>query len=570
MNLTIEELIEKCTVKIKIPGIRNEYGTGFFIAPSVILTCAHVVREPEGTEIFFISHGSENHRSAKIMYHFPKEVDLAILQTTSYTTSFCVYIGNEIQPRDPCFAFGYTDAQQGHPEGDPVTLECEGLAGSHYRTIKLKGGQIRPGMSGSPLLNQKTGKVCGVINKSRSRQTILGGEASPIEIISKNFPPIIRLHDEFHQAYDDWRRLLVEDTEPFVSDWSYLNSSKEKWVSYIRALIFLISAFLKWLIWGLKAPRAFPLEAIGLLIKHTFSGDIGYEINRQRKDLTRKLEMEVDLAKGGQAKIINRLESQASILSELINILILDSQNLASSSRLFWAVELIYEQQDLLNNLKRIDGNSYPELERFKIRTNFLNTGSDRKRYRNTDRIISKILSQNSGLKLYSLSFFGLVLADISSLVIERPKIGVPIGEVILEFLNIIRLKKTDSTFSGSEDSNQEEDIVAIKSIFEELEANIQENPDLKVLSKVKILMENVAGKPIIGGPFRAWGKSRNNKYHFSRKCKLYPERARPHEMNKIICYDSHEKAQNNHEPCKNCITAENIKSADFIGDESS
>lgn len=305
-------------------------------------------------------------------------------------------------------------------------------------------------------------------------------------------------------------------------------------------------------------------------MKHTFSGDLGYEINRQRKNLTWRLETEVDLDKTGQAKIINRLESQASVLSELINILISDSQNLASSSRLFWAVELIYEQQDLLNDLKRIDGNSYPDLERFKLRTNFLSTGPDRKKYRTTDRIISKILFQNSGLRLYSFSFFGLVLADISSLVLENPNIGVPVGEVILEFLNMARLRKTDLTFSDSGGLSQAEDVVSIKSIFDELEANIQENPDLKILSKVKILMKNVAGKPVVGGPFRAWGRSKNNRYHFSRKYKLYPERARPHEMDKIICYNSHERALSNHKPCGNCIAAENIKSTDFIGDESS
>lgn len=145
MDLTIEELVEKCTVKIKVPGARNQYGTGFFIAPSVILTCTHVAREAQGSEIYFCSHESENYKTAKIMYHFPKEIDLAILQANSYTTSFCVYIGSGVHPRDPCFAFGYTDPDQGHPEGDPATLECEGLAGNQYKVIKLKGGQIRPG-----------------------------------------------------------------------------------------------------------------------------------------------------------------------------------------------------------------------------------------------------------------------------------------------------------------------------------------------------------------------------------------------------------------------------------------
>ena len=37
----LDELLQACTVKIAVPG--QGWGTGFFVAPGVILTCAHVV-----------------------------------------------------------------------------------------------------------------------------------------------------------------------------------------------------------------------------------------------------------------------------------------------------------------------------------------------------------------------------------------------------------------------------------------------------------------------------------------------------------------------------------------------
>ena len=95
----------------------------------------------------------------------------------------CIFGQRDIQPGDKCYTYGYTDKEEGNPEGDPVTLECEGLIGGSGNLIKLKSGQVRPGLSGSPLLNQRTCKVCGVIKRSRNRQFDLGGEAVCIDTI---------------------------------------------------------------------------------------------------------------------------------------------------------------------------------------------------------------------------------------------------------------------------------------------------------------------------------------------------------------------------------------------------
>lgn len=43
----LEDLLQDCTVKLLLPG-RSGWGTGFFVAPRLLLTCAHGVREAIG------------------------------------------------------------------------------------------------------------------------------------------------------------------------------------------------------------------------------------------------------------------------------------------------------------------------------------------------------------------------------------------------------------------------------------------------------------------------------------------------------------------------------------------
>lgn len=567
-HATIEQLAENCTVRIKVSRTRNGHGTGFFVAPGYIVTCAHVLDQPPHQEIFFTIRGSDKELPARLIHSFAPKIDLAILEANPRSAKLCVYIGHDISPRDLCFSFGYTDVEGGHPSGDPITLECEGLAGRQRTVIKLKGAQVRPGMSGAPLLNQRTGKICGVINKTRNKQIDLGGEALPLQIIFEEFPSLKEVHDRFHQTHSDWVSYLQENVEPFPSDWSRLDRKSKKWTSYLKALWFLISVLFKWIILGLKAPRAFPIETISLLIKHTLAGDLGREINEQRKELTKNL-TKVNFQAGEQAKIINQLESKASVLSELITILIPESQNPASSSRLLWAVELIYEQQDLLNELKEIEGNSYPELEKWKSRFKFLRTNSD-SRYRDVDRVINKLLLKYPDQSGGFANYFYVILWDFIDLIPRNANISIVVLGRILGYLSRLILQYEAGSLNNEEDDEENDYTFLVRSVLEELENDIRKYPHLKVLGKTKILLENVAGKPITGGPYRAWGKSKNkNKYHFSRKCKFYPERARPHEMNKISCYDSHEEARKHHEPCKTCISAEKDMSVDFIGDES-
>jgi hypothetical protein len=204
----LEELLQQCTVKLTIPG-RMGWGTGFFVAPGWILTCAHVVQEAKGQPIQVRWQSQENWAQAVVQRSSPTPHDLALLLVTlpSDTNPPCVYLDEEIRSRDPLYLFGYPD--QDFPNGCPVTFSCEGLTGDDPLLIKFALGQVRPGMSGSPLLNQRTGKVCGIVKFTRDRTIDLGGGATPTSVIFQHFPDLQKQNAKFHQQDTRWKKFLL-------------------------------------------------------------------------------------------------------------------------------------------------------------------------------------------------------------------------------------------------------------------------------------------------------------------------------------------------------------------------
>jgi HEAT repeat protein len=203
----LEDLLQQCTVKLSLPG-RMGWGTGFFVAPGFILTCAHVVQEAKGQPVQVRWQNQENWAQAVVERSLPDPYDLALLRVTlpTHANPVCVYLDTVIQSRDPLYLFGYPD--QDFPSGCPVTFNCEGLTGDEPALIKFALGQVRPGVSGSPLLNQRTGKVCGIVKFTRDRSFDLGGGAIPTRVILEQFPELRDLQRELHQQDQQWANLL--------------------------------------------------------------------------------------------------------------------------------------------------------------------------------------------------------------------------------------------------------------------------------------------------------------------------------------------------------------------------
>jgi hypothetical protein len=99
----------------------------------------------------------------------------------------CVYLDQSLPQRgDKLSTFGYPQSfgSEIYTGGDSATTEYEGESFQDgVLILKLKAGQIQEGFSGSPLLNERTKKVCGIVSISRNTESDLGGRATPTNLL---------------------------------------------------------------------------------------------------------------------------------------------------------------------------------------------------------------------------------------------------------------------------------------------------------------------------------------------------------------------------------------------------
>ena len=199
------DLLQRCTVKVIVPG---DWGTGFFVAPGQVLTCAHVVKQHpvEAIEL----HQQETKIATVRQIHRPEgsNLDVVLLEvdrTDAIATNEqpCVWLGEAYETDDALYLYGFpSDFKPGAPTAGGV---CDGeTADERGALIKFRQMQIQPGHSGAALLNRKTGRVCGVVNKTRGAATDLGGVAVPVGEIWQQFPELKQRNHAFHQQDRRW------------------------------------------------------------------------------------------------------------------------------------------------------------------------------------------------------------------------------------------------------------------------------------------------------------------------------------------------------------------------------
>ncbi len=161
--------LREYTVRLQASG---QSGTGFFVAPGLILTCAHVVTEGNSREpITPVKVYWKNHEYTAIVEKLPvnPEVDLALLQLEQpIHEQPCVSLDESVVNQDSIYSVGYTDD---YPNGDPRDFIYTGLTGDDPPLMTFRDEQVQPGFSGAPLLNKRTDKICGVIKRSRDIYT---------------------------------------------------------------------------------------------------------------------------------------------------------------------------------------------------------------------------------------------------------------------------------------------------------------------------------------------------------------------------------------------------------------
>lgn len=222
MSLSFNDLLKECTVKLITCTQSKNWGTGFFCSQDLIITCTHVVKNIDIDEVI-VYYQNQNYGKAKID-ELAKDIDLAVLKfQLSGERKIHQYLpmDKNFSPNTQLFIYGYGDDLD---EGSPVTAECEGEGREKgCMLIKFKGGQIRPGHSGSPILNKETEKICGIVNFTRNRTTDLGGYGVPVSEIEKYFPEVW----EQNQKYERKLQSLINRAEKHCNWISFIQSRED-------------------------------------------------------------------------------------------------------------------------------------------------------------------------------------------------------------------------------------------------------------------------------------------------------------------------------------------------------
>ncbi|MGW7434959.1 VMAP-C domain-containing protein [Streptomyces sp. NPDC054849] len=233
----LEPLLQAATVRVHAPpgGYENPgshrtgptWGSGFFIAPGWVLTCAHVVGEGgaavrlTGREVgITFSSGTggatgtvtgrvecvlperleERRPGLRALWDLP---DLALLRVLAPVSHACVWITDRSRPRfDEVAYFGCTE-DLGTPEITGRTTRLRGTAGNGA-AIRLGGDdEIDPGMSGGPVVDLARGEVVGVLKARRHT----GGGGLAVSIVQLRTLPMpgrgqVGLYRRVMQAHD--------------------------------------------------------------------------------------------------------------------------------------------------------------------------------------------------------------------------------------------------------------------------------------------------------------------------------------------------------------------------------
>lgn len=176
--------LRRCCMRV----MGEKPGCGFVVAPNLLITCAHVVgpQTPVGATLEIRDWGSEEGSflpmRAEVLANLTTD-DLAMLRLQSGDYPH-VALDGEARVGDQLVAIGFP--QEGQLlELDQFTAEFEGEVsfsdgsgqGPTGVELKFKGGQVRHGFSGGPLLNRRTWRVIGVVNATRDARAPNGGWA---------------------------------------------------------------------------------------------------------------------------------------------------------------------------------------------------------------------------------------------------------------------------------------------------------------------------------------------------------------------------------------------------------
>jgi hypothetical protein len=543
MNRRLDEFLKSATVLISCDRAGTESkkltkpniaAAGFCFAPGLILTCIDGVKTSHDglVQVGLPGDGKIQWLPAQVQEVCP-EISLAIVMLLGTVELDAVYLDQGIHRGDRSYSYDTTGTTPSR-----FSLVCEAVSQDSSGLIRLRGDRPGGQLGGAPLFNQRTGAVCGVLLPQRT-----GGEdqwadyhydAVPLHQLYQKFPALAELQASVHGAHSTWTPLLEKRTEALPSDWRYFNSDWQPKRSYLQAGLLLATTYCQWR--SLKPLAGFvqTTQSIKSLLKALRKGKLGQEIQQQHEKLLWRFLLQVEPRRGGQAALIYDLEAQAVLLSQLMSLLMVQTQDGASLARLSWSRDVLNEQRTILASLKHYSGNTLPQVEAWQQRLGVKPVTGDLELY---DRILGNLLSRH------------VTPEESPDEASGRPQM------TALAWEGITPVPETP-----------------IDDLLQNLSSEIARHPQLTMLRKFQLLLEaygrsaQVAPEIVIN-PYRAWSEA--GAYHSHPDCKFYPDPKTPEEFAKIIHYSDRNEAEGIHRQCKLCSSIEQSVLAGTYGQPS-
>jgi tetratricopeptide (TPR) repeat protein len=231
---SVTALAARCAVAL----YRGEdfLGSGLLAAPGQVLTCAHVVEEPEECcrivgepeecrprQITVRWAGGElaerpdcqrslipPHRGSGSIYAPP---DLALITVDAPPDQPYVWLTDQTPAAaSPVVCLGYSEhTPEEGIQPDSALLQVAAASGGEL--IKVQQGEIPRGMSGSLVLDLDTQRVCGIVKASMDTQAPRGGWIIPVSVIARNLRETVELNMAGHGPNSPWRQAATRHAE---------------------------------------------------------------------------------------------------------------------------------------------------------------------------------------------------------------------------------------------------------------------------------------------------------------------------------------------------------------------
>lgn len=223
----LADMLQGCVVRIEATdGFR---GSGFWVAPGELLTCAHVVHGADAIAVRLEGQQLPASVTAKIpdldrsdpeasFYPLP---DVALLRVDSAPPGHpCVLLDDTEPATGPpadilrLAAFTLGEHAPGEVSRTSATVEYEGsFEEAGMRLLKLKGGQVIAGFSGCPALNTRTGAVCALIDTSRGEDSSLGGFGVPVAAFAGDLDGLLDRNRRHHASDGRWAAAVAAEAQ---------------------------------------------------------------------------------------------------------------------------------------------------------------------------------------------------------------------------------------------------------------------------------------------------------------------------------------------------------------------